>query len=200
VNTPYQPSLSFRNFDSPLSPMPLVQESGRSMPYTLEPGRYEPGKLWLYGNVKLLHGELAVVESSFISPPYTEHELMLIEQEAERLVLSGKILVTGIHNPAHQRAALVPLRWGAPRIVVFSGGFYHHLGASLRTEPFRVARLWRYEWDSTTDLAVSRREPSKLPTFAHHNPSVDNLIRGIAEFSLPGFSSPLSTMRKLATS
>ncbi len=32
--------------------------------------------------------------------------------------------------------------WGAPRIVVFSGGFQFHLGEKLTDEPFRAARPW----------------------------------------------------------
>jgi DNA processing protein len=87
--------------------------------------------------------------------------------------------VTGIHSAAHMRAAIVPLRWGAPRILVLSGGFHYHLGENLDQEPFRSARLWRYAWDPLTDLAISRRAPDKLPTYAHFNPTVDRLIENI---------------------
>lgn len=110
----------------------------------------------------------------------------LIEQEAERAVLEGRIIVTGIHSPAHQRAAIVPLRWGAPRIVVLSGGFHHHLGPDLKEEPFRAARLWRYQFDAKTDLVISRRAPEKLPTFAQFNPTVDRLIERITARLVPG--------------
>ena len=104
--------------------------------------------------------------------------------------MDGKVLVCGIHSPAHQRVAVVPLRWGSPRIVVLSGGFFHHLGADLREEPFRSARLWRYAWDPSTDLAVSRRPPESLPTYARHNPAVDRLVEAIALRNWPGLSSP----------
>lgn len=86
----------------------------------------------------------------------------------------------GIHSPAHQNAAVVPLRWGSPRILVLSGGFRYHFGKDLMDEPFRVARLYRFGWDPVTDLAVSRRAPDKLPTYARHNPTVDRLIRALS--------------------
>jgi DNA processing protein len=80
----------------------------------------------------------------------------------------------------------VPLRWGAPRILVFSGGFHHHLGPDLKEEPFRAARLWRYQFDAKTDLVISRRAPDKLPTFARFNPTVDRLIQRIVAREVPG--------------
>jgi hypothetical protein len=94
--------------------------------------------------------------------------------------------VCGIHNPAHRRAAIVPLRWGAPRVLVVSGGFCFHLGVKLNQEPFRAARLWRYQWDPTTDLIISRRAPEKKPTFALHNPTVDRMIGQITRGEWPG--------------
>jgi len=152
----------------------------------VEPGYYEPAGLWLYGNVRLLDSHLDFVECSLGLIHPRPRELEAVEQEAERLVLSGKVLVAGIHNPAHQRAAIVPLRWGSPRILVFSGGFRHHLGPELRDEPFQVARLWRYEFDKRTDLVISRRAPDRLPTFALHNPTVDRLVRAISQHAVPG--------------
>ena len=101
-------------------------------------------------------------------------------------MLGGKVVVTGIHSPAHQRSAIVPLRWGAPRILVLSGGFHHHLGPNLKEEPFRAARLWRYQFDERTDLVISRRAPDKLPTFAQFNPTVDRLIQLITSRQVPG--------------
>ncbi len=162
----------------------------RSLPYEAEPGFYEAGRLWLYGNVRLLHSPLAWISGAGGLPSHTKTELDDLEKRAEQAVLDGKILVAGIHSPAHQRVALVPLRWGAPRIVVMSGGFRYHLGPNLDQEPFRAARLWRFCWDAKVDLAVSRRAPDKLPTYARHNPSLDRLIRQIAEGTCPGFCSP----------
>lgn len=166
----------------------------RTAPFDVEPGYYPAGSLWLYGNVKLLHGQLANVALACGANRHRPFELDAIEREAEELVLNSKILVCGIHNPAHQRAAIVPLRWGAPRIVVLSGGFQHHLGKDLKDEPFRAARLWRYQWDPKTDLAISRRAPDKLPTFAHHNPTVDRLITMLVAKEWPGLNSPFDSL------
>lgn len=163
-----------------------VGAPGRSAPFEMEPGFYVPAGLWLYGNVRLLAGELATVPEAFGPEVHAPVDLDRIERDAERIVLAGKVLVCGMHSAAHQRAALVPLRWGAPRIMVMSGGFFHHLGRDLKEEPFRTARLWRYAWDARTDLAVSRRAPDKMPTFAKHNPTVDRLIARLASGDMPG--------------
>lgn len=171
------------------------QTPKRTAPYDVEPGFWEPGQLWLYGNFRLLDAKLAVVEATLGQPDHTPKELEAIEQEAERIVLDGKILVCGVHSPAHQRAAVVPLRYGAPRILIFSGGFYHHLGENLREEPFRIARLWRYEWDAKTDLAISRRAPGRLPTYCRFNPSVDRLIQLLVRKEWPGLRDPSELLR-----
>lgn len=164
----------------------------RNAPFEQEPGFYEDGGLWLYGNAKILQSQLASVPMACGPNTHSKSQLDEIEAEAERLVLDSKVLVCGIHSPAHQRAAVVPLRWGSPRILVFSGGFEYHLGKGLDQEPFRTARLWRYKWDAQTDLAISRRAPDKLPTYASHNPTVDRLIAMIARREWVGllFQSP----------
>ena len=169
----------------------------RSARFEDEPGYYAPAGLWLYGNVRLLHGKLACVEEALGQRDFAPPILDAVERAAEQTVLAGKVLVCGVHNPAHQRAAIVPLRWGSPRIVVVSGGFLYHLGLQLKQEPFRAARLWRYEWDAKTDLIVSRRDPERLPTFAHHNPTVDRLIRELAQGTRHGLSSPLDSLTPL---
>jgi DNA processing protein len=158
----------------------------RSAPFDVEPGFCPDAGLWLYGNARLLGTSLASISRAFGHPHHTPNDMELIEQDAERAVLEGRIIVAGIHSPAHQRAAIVPLRWGAPRILVFSGGFHHHLGPDLREEPFRAARLWRYQFDAKTDLVISRRAPDKLPTFAQFNPTVDRLIERITARLVPG--------------
>lgn len=158
----------------------------RSAPFQIEPGFYEPAGLWLYGNARLLNANLVRVEATYGRPYQTPSELDEIERTAETLVLGGGVIVAGIHNPAHQRAAIVPLRWGSPRVLVFSGGFYHHLGVQLKDEPFRAARLWRYQFDAQTDLVISRRAPDRLPTFAHYNPTVDRLIEKVVNRELSG--------------
>jgi DNA processing protein len=134
----------------------------------------------MYGNVRLLWRELVSIEQVAGPPDHAPDELDEIEHITEKHVLEGKVLICGIHNEAHRRAALVPLRWGAPRIIVLSGGFRFHLGEDLEEEPFRAARLWRYQWDKDSDLAISRRAPSKLPTYARHNPTVDRMVSRIA--------------------
>jgi len=163
----------------------------RTARYEDEPGYLEPGGLWLYGNSRLIFdGQLASVPAVCGPSHHLPRELDAIDKEAEELVLNSKILVCGVHNYAHQRAAVVPLRWGAPRVVVLSGGFYYHLGKDLKDEIFRAARLWRYQFDPKTDLVVSRRAPDKLPTYASHNPTVDRMIGLIATREWPGLGSP----------
>ncbi len=158
----------------------------RTAPFDLEPGFYEPSGLWLYGNTRLLGAKLECIPEAFGNAIHSDDQLNEIERNAERIILSGTVLVCGIHNAAHQRSACVPLRWGAPRIVVFSGGFNYHLGENLDQEPFRVARLWRYEWDAKTDLAISLRAQDKKPTYATHNPTVDRLIAKISIGQITG--------------
>lgn len=155
---------------------PPVVPPVRNAPFDEEPGFYRDAGLWLYGNVRLLRASLACVHHGSDRGCYTRKELEEIEREVETIVLGGTVLVTGIHHPGHMQAAVVPLRWGAPRILVLSGGFKFHLGEQLDQEPFRAARLWRYKWDRQTDLAISRRAPEKLPTYAHYNPTIDRLI------------------------
>ncbi|HEY3780297.1 MAG TPA: hypothetical protein VGL56_04380 [Fimbriimonadaceae bacterium] len=170
---------------------PLTRSSGeapprRTAPFNEEPGFHFPAQVWMYGNARLLDGDLAYVEQALGESDHAPDELNEIERITEQLVLAGKVIVTGIHNPAHQRVALVPLRWGAPRIIVFSGGFEQHLGNDLKNEPFRAARLWRYQWDASTDLAISRRAPAKLPTYSLFNPTIDRLIARLGSSDYPG--------------
>ncbi|MEQ1936445.1 MAG: hypothetical protein ABL962_21535 [Fimbriimonadaceae bacterium] len=163
-----------------------IEVPPRSAPFDQEPGFYQPAGLWLYGNVRLLSGNLAMIPQSLGRPEHAPDELDEIERLVERSVLKGMVLVARIHSPAHMRAAVVPLRWGSPRILVLSGGFKYHLGADLKQEPFRATRLWRYQWDEKTDLVVSRRAPEKFPTFAQHTPTVDRLVTKIVNRELTG--------------
>lgn len=116
-----------------------------------------PGVLFLAGNHRLLAAATFTVLSSRSSSP---NALEMIESLVSEAVLNGEVLVTGHDTPEYQRAAVVPLRWGAPRILCFDQGFYGALGEDLRQEPFRTARLWRYEFDLRTDLALSTVPPS----------------------------------------
>lgn len=110
-------------------------------PFDEEPGFYRDAGFWLYGNVRQLRGRLASVNHANDRGCYTRRELDEIERGGEEIVLAGTVLVTGTHNPGQLQAAIVPLRWGASRILVLSGGFEFHLGEQLDQEPSRAARL-----------------------------------------------------------
>jgi predicted Rossmann fold nucleotide-binding protein DprA/Smf involved in DNA uptake len=115
-----------------------------------------PGVLFLYGNQRLLNAETFCVLSSRNA---RLAQLDWIERLTEAAVLDGKILVTGHDRIEYQRSAVVPLRWGAPRILCLDRGLFRVLGEDLRNEAFRAARLWRYEFDPLTDLVVSPFRP-----------------------------------------
>lgn len=115
-----------------------------------------PGVLFFYGNTRLLDAKTFCVLSSRNSRP---SELELIEQLTETGVLASEALVTGHDRPEYQRSAVVPLRWGSPRILCLDRGLFQVLGEDLKNEAFRAARLWRYEFDPSTDLAVSPFRP-----------------------------------------
>ncbi len=115
-----------------------------------------PGLLFLYGNRKLLEAQTFCALSSRNTPPsYLER----LERMAEEGVLASETLVSGHDTPEYQRTAIVPLRWGSPRVIVLDKGLFHALGENLTNEPFRAARLWRYQFDPMTDLAVSSLNP-----------------------------------------
>lgn len=115
-----------------------------------------PAMVFLYGNTKLLSSKTFSVLSSRQA---SEQQLYEIERLTEEGVLGGEVLVTGHDRPEYQRSAVVPLRWGAPRILCLDRGLFQVLGDDLRNEAFRMARLWRYEFDPTTDLVVSPFRP-----------------------------------------
>lgn len=111
-----------------------------------------PALLFLYGNKSLLQKKTFTVLASRMA---SAADLNLIEKVTEEGVLAGEILVSGHDRLEYQRSAIVPLRWGAPRILCLDRGFFEALGKDLKEEPFRTARLWRYEFDPQTDLVVS---------------------------------------------
>lgn len=108
----------------------------------------------LYGNTGLLKPDRKRGTLELCRKP-SDEGLRQAELYAETLVLDGGILVSSACGPLYQRMSTVPLRWGAPRILVFNGTLEDWLGADLKEEPFRAARLWRYRWDSKTDLAIA---------------------------------------------
>ena len=115
-----------------------------------------PGALFLYGNAKLLETRTFSVLSSRDARP---GDLESMEKLAEAGVLDGETLVAGHDRPEYQRTAVVPLRWGAPRILGLDRGLFKVLGPDLKEEAFRAARLWRYQFDPATDLAISQFRP-----------------------------------------
>lgn len=92
----------------------------RSAPFDQEPGFYEDGGVWLYGNARALKAKLAFVASACGRHERTPSQLDAISAEAMRIVLSSNVLVGGIQNVAHQRAAVVPLRMGIAQDYWFS--------------------------------------------------------------------------------
>lgn len=135
-----------------------------------------PGVLFLYGNVRLLQASTFAVLASRATPPAG---LERIETLTEEGVLNGETLVTGHDRPEYQRSAIVPLRWGASRILVLDRGLFQVLGPDLRDEAFRAARLWRYEFDPGTDLAISPFRP-EADFIGANNRVRDRLVASLA--------------------
>lgn len=115
-----------------------------------------PGVLFVYGNLRLLDAKTFCVLSSRNTMPAGLDQM---ERLAEEGVLRGEVVVSGHDTPEYQRSALVPLRWGAPRILCLDRGLFPALGENLTEEPFRAARLWRYQFDPKTDLVVTPFRP-----------------------------------------
>ena len=153
-----------------------------------------PAMVFLYGNIKLLAAKTFSVLSSRNA---TEQELLDIEMLTEQGVLNGEVLVTGHDKPEYQRSAVVPLRWGAPRILCLDRGLFPVLGEDLKNEAFRVARLWRYEFDPTTDLVVSPFRP-EAGFHGINNQVRDRLVAGLSQRIDFTKISPGGNMEKLA--
>ncbi len=136
-----------------------------------------PGVLFLYGNLKLLDKQTFCVLSSRNARP---SELDHMERLAEDGVLAGEVLVAGHDRPEYQRTAIVPLRWGSPRILCLDRGLFKVLGDDLRDEAFRAARLWRYQFDPLTDLVVSPFRP-EADFVGVNNRVRDRLVGGLSK-------------------
>lgn len=136
-----------------------------------------PAFLFLYGNVRLLKSKTFSV---LCSRNPSADDLAAVERVAEEGVLAPMTLVGGTNTDAYQRASIVPLRWGAPRILVLDRGLFSALGDDLEDEPFRAARLWRYRFDPETDLVVSRNRP--FDAFAAGNAALrDELVVALSD-------------------
>lgn len=135
-----------------------------------------PTVIYLYGNRALLERETFTAFASRRPPPRAMERL---ERAVEKWVLRPSVLVGGHSTPAYQRAAVVPLRWGTPRILVFDCGIFRALSDTLDSEPFRTARLWRYNFDPKMDLVVSESHPYGLAK--GRNQPRDWLISALAD-------------------
>lgn len=153
-----------------------------------------PGVLFLYGNAKLLTARTFGVLSSRNSLPA---DLELIETLTEEGVLAGEVLVTGHDRPEYQRSAIVPLRWGSPRILCLDRGLFRVLGENLKDEAFRAARLWRYEFDPYTDLVISPFRPN-ADFIGINNQVRDRLVGSLAYRLAFVQASPGGNMEKIA--
>ena len=115
-----------------------------------------PGILFLDGNTKLLEANTFSVLSSRNTRPA---DLDLIEKLAEEGILRSEVLVTGHDRPEYRRSAIVPLRWGSPRILCLDRGLFTALGPNLTDDSMHESALWREKFDPSTDLVVSPFRP-----------------------------------------
>jgi predicted Rossmann fold nucleotide-binding protein DprA/Smf involved in DNA uptake len=136
-----------------------------------------PAMVFMYGNTKLLGGKSFCVLSSRDA---SFDQLNEIEAVTEEGVLRGEVLVSGHDRPEYQRSAVVPLRWGAPRILCLDRGLFQVLGDDLKNEAFRAARLWRYEFDPHTDLVISAFRP-EASFIGVNNQVRDRLIASLSD-------------------
>lgn len=164
------------------------------------PGLFEefdqdpPGLLYLYGNLKLLKGRTFSVLASRKAPPAARK---LLEKCTEDGVLSGEILVSGHNTPEYKAAGVVPLRWGAPRVLVLDRELFDALGEDLSQEAFQEARLWRHQFDPSTDLALTTIHPTR---HAHQgaNRQRDRIIAALSRRLDFVYLMPGGNMEKLA--
>lgn len=152
------------------------------------------GTLYMYGNTKLLESRTFAVLNSRNPSEGALEETELCVQDG---VLKADILVSGHSTEAYQRSAVVPLRWGAPRILVLDCDLFEALGEDLKEEPFRLARLWRFQFDARTDLVISPINPGACYHRAA-NRQRDLLIGGLSSRLDLVSVSPGGNMHKLA--
>ncbi len=105
--------------------------------------------MWAYGNVRALLMRLSYV---CIQPGDSHYQ---IEKRATEKVFRGKVLVCSYQYSENECAAVIPLRFGSPRILVVTGWIKRNLGPNLDRDPSPLARLWRYKFDPRVDLVLS---------------------------------------------
>ncbi len=153
-----------------------------------------PAYVFLYGNHAVLETKTFCVLASRDSDRTTED---LVESNVENGVLHPMTLVTGANTSSYMRAAVVPLRWGAPRILVLDRGLFAALGENLDEEPFPAARLWRYKFDPETDLVVSPFRPDD--GFVGRNNQIrDEMVVGLSDEVRVVRARPGGVMERLA--
>ena len=140
-----------------------------------------PKRVRAYGDLRLLW-KLGT-KSTFHVPESLWHHAgrqtwEKIERDTEKGVLDAKVLVCSMSTTEHQSAAVVPLRWGSPRVLVLPCGIKKVLGKDLKDECFRAARLWRYSFDPTMDLVLSFSEDES--GFVVHSDTVNRAIAKLA--------------------
>lgn len=122
--------------------------------------------LYMYGNLKLLASDRFTLPIPVLDQ-VTRQDILDVHVPIAAEVLKGRTLVTGVHSPLHDQAAVLPLRWGAPRILVLTSGFLHCLGPKLDQELTPLSRRWRYEFDPLTDLVISPFDPEDSGANSH---------------------------------
>jgi DNA processing protein len=153
-----------------------------------------PAFLFVYGNLAVLKQKTFSVACSR-NP--NDETLRNLEQAVEQGVLNGELLVTGANTHSYRRGAVVPLRWGSPRILVLDRGMFAALGDDLNEEPFRAARLWRYNFDPDVDLVLSPLRPDAkyLPAA---NQTRDELVFALSDRVEVVFASESGNTRRPA--
>ncbi len=153
-----------------------------------------PAVLFLYGNTKLLQTKTFCVMASRNAPPSALNTIESLTEEGTR---NGEVLVSGHNTNEYRASAIVPLRWGAPRILALDRELFEVLGSQLNQEPFQTARLWRHEFDPQTDLAISAVAP-KTPSHPAMNRQRDKLIVSLSRRMDLVWASAGGGMEKLA--
>lgn len=154
-----------------------------------------PACLFALGNLRLLSTHtFCVLASRNPTPDILNH----VEKIAEEEVLSGKTLIASANTASYQRSAVIPLRWGTPRILVFDRGIFKAMGDTLDKEPFSTARLWRYKFDANTDLCLSPFRPDD-PFIRGNYARRDELIVALSDEVIVVHESPGGNVARLSS-